>query len=75
MVVVSQRLRSALWEKRRDGAKQFELARRADMHPSQFSQIVNDIIPIQPGDERVKRIAAVLGVPVTEAFTVIKERR
>ena len=69
ITTVSHRLRAAVWAKRAEGLKQFQLARAANLHPSTFSQIVCDIVPIQPGDPRVLRIAAVLGVPATEAFT------
>jgi hypothetical protein len=68
-VTVSHKLRSAVWARRAAGDKQHELARAADVHPSIFSALVNDITPIKAGDPRVLRIAAVLGVSAEDAFT------
>jgi hypothetical protein len=75
MVTVSQRLRSAVWAKRAEGVKQFQLAQAADVHPSIFSAIVCDIIPIQPNDERVIRIGAVVGLTPEQCFDVREDRR
>jgi hypothetical protein len=73
LVTVSQKIRSALWTRRAAGEKQHQLARQAGLHPSVFSSVVNDIIPIREGDPRVLAIAEVLGVPAAEAFTPIRE--
>jgi hypothetical protein len=73
IVTVSQRIRSALWQRRAAGEKQHHLARLAG-HPSVFSSVVNDIIPLREGDPRVLKIAEVLGVPPSEAFTRVRER-
>lgn len=69
MVIVSAQVRRAAWAKRAEGVKFYEQARAAGLHPTVYSALINNIRPIEPGDERVKRIAEVVGVPVTEAFT------
>ncbi len=74
IATVSHKIRSAVWARRAAGDKQHHLARLADVHPSIFSALVNDITPIREGDPRVLRIAAVLGVSASEAFTVTRER-
>jgi hypothetical protein len=66
---VSSKIRLAVWARRAAGDKVHQLARLADVHPSIFSALVNDITPIKAGDPRVLRIAEVLGVPAGEAFT------
>jgi hypothetical protein len=50
---VSQKIRSAVWARRAAGDKVHHLAQLADVHPSIFSALVNDITPIKPGDPRV----------------------
>jgi transcriptional regulator with XRE-family HTH domain len=74
-VTVSQKIRSALWAKRAAGEKQYHLARKADVDPSTFSALVNDIVQVKPDDPRVLRIAEVLGVPAAEAFTITPDRQ
>lgn len=70
---ISAELRAAVWAKRAAGIKQAQLAALAELHPTTFSQIVCDLVPLQPDDPRVLKIAAVVGVSVDKAFT--KERR
>jgi hypothetical protein len=65
---VSQKIRSAVWERRAAGEKQHSLARAADVDPATFSSLVNNIIPVRAGDERVLRIAAVLSIDPADAF-------
>jgi transcriptional regulator with XRE-family HTH domain len=72
MVKVSSALRAAAWARRAQGQKQADLARAANLHPTTFSALVNDLIPIQPGDERVLRIAAAVNVRPRDAFSVIR---
>ena len=56
---VSSKIRLAVWARRATGDKVHQLARLADVHPSIFSALVNDIIPFQANDPRVSRIAEV----------------
>ena len=71
MVTVSSTLRAAVWAARASGRKQHVLARAAGLPPTVFSAVINDIVPVRAGDERVLRIAAIVGVRPSEAFTVI----
>jgi transcriptional regulator with XRE-family HTH domain len=71
LVKVSSTLRTAVWARRAAGDKQADLARAAHVHPTTFSALINDLVPIQPGDERVLRIAAVVNVRASDAFSVI----
>jgi transcriptional regulator with XRE-family HTH domain len=74
-VTVSSRLRAAVWAKRAEGIKVHQLAAACGLHPSTFSQIVCDLVPLQPDDQRVLKIAAAVGVPATEAFQTKSGRR
>jgi hypothetical protein len=69
---VSQRLKLAVLERRAAGQRQHELARAAGLHPSVFSSLVNDIIPIRDQDPRVLKIAEVVGVSAEEAFAPVR---
>jgi hypothetical protein len=69
---VSQRLKLAVLARRASGQRQHQLARQAGLHPSVFSSLVNDIIPIRTDDPRVLKIAEVVGVPAEEAFEPVR---
>lgn len=62
---ISQRLRDAV---KTSGVHQYRLARRARMDRSVLSCWMNDITPVRPGDQRVLRLGALLGVPAGECF-------
>ena len=68
MASISPTLRRAIRERRVDGEQQYKIAIRADVHPSLLSHILNGSIRLQPGDLRVLKIAAAVGVPPDEAF-------
>src|SRR5207244_246047 len=53
MVRVSQALKLAVLRKRADGVRQYTIARRADLHPTVLSNILNEAVPIHPYDARV----------------------
>ncbi|MFH1726872.1 MAG: hypothetical protein ABIA04_00450 [Pseudomonadota bacterium] len=53
--------------------KGYKIAQKAKLNPSTFFQIMNSIIPIKYEDERVLRIAMVLGVVAKDAFEKVKE--
>lgn len=59
---ISARLRDELWRRRSRGTKQYEIARRSKINPSVLSAIVNDAIPLTAEDDRIKRLAGVLGL-------------
>ena len=50
------------------GERQYALARLANLHPTVVSHILNGSTPIRPGDPRIKRLAAVLGLPSDQAL-------
>jgi hypothetical protein len=70
---VSQHLKLAALE-RRLKEPQYETARQCGQHPSVYSSLINDIIPIREGDPRVLKIAEVLGVPSDQAFATERQR-
>lgn len=47
----------------------YVIARQIGVRPSQLSSWINRIAPIRPGDPRVLRLAALLGVRADDAFT------
>ena len=51
-----------------DGRKAYDLAKLSGLHPATFSQIMNAIIPVHMNDDRVLRIAKILGVKAKDAF-------
>ena len=46
----------------------YEIAHKAEMHPTTLSRILNGIEDVKPGDSRVLRIAKVLGLKPSECF-------
>lgn len=65
---ISHKLRQAVCEVRGRGIKQHQLARAAGVNVSVFSQIVCDHLPPSPDDDRVLRIAEVVGLDPADAF-------
>ena len=63
--MVSRRLIEAV---KLSDMKGYEIAHQADMHPSTLSRILNGIEDVRPGDQRVMRIAKVLGLKSEECF-------
>ncbi len=53
--------------------KGYEIAHRAEMHPSTLSRILNGIEDVIPGDPRVLRIAKVFGLSAEECFEEVIE--
>jgi hypothetical protein len=72
--MVSQELKAAVLARRAAGEPQHQIARRADLHPSVFSTLVNDVIPVRMGDERVIRIGAACGIPPERCFAPTGKR-
>lgn len=73
-VSASDTLKAAVWQARASGTRQADIAARAGLHPTTVSKIINALEPIQPGDERVLRLARVLGISPLDAFAVVRER-
>lgn len=63
--MVSQKLKDAVKTSEKLG---FRIAQEADMHPSMMSQLLNDILNVKDGDQRVIRIGKVVGVDAEECF-------
>lgn len=63
--MVSQKLRDAV---RISEKKGYVIAQEAKMHPSMLSQIINGILNVKPGDERVIAIGKVVGVDAEDCF-------
>jgi hypothetical protein len=66
--MVSAKLRSEVLLLRSRGVRQYELARKARIHPTILSAILNSAIPVRAGDQRVVRVGAVVGVSAAECF-------
>lgn len=49
-------------------SKAYEIAQRAEIHPSTLSKILNGIEAVRPGDPRVLRIARILNLKPEECF-------
>jgi hypothetical protein len=67
-MIISRRFRQALWSRRADGERMYQIARRADVHPVALSAIMNGSLPIRADDPRVQRLARVLGLTPDECF-------
>ncbi len=53
--------------------RQYEIARRADIHPTILSAILHGAIGVRRDDARVARVAAVLGLRPENCFTDVNE--
>lgn len=49
----------------------YKLANRAGVNPTTLSKLINGIEPVKQNDERIGRLAAVLGMSAEEAFTEV----
>jgi hypothetical protein len=65
---VSKKLKLELLKRRAAGAKQYEIAKSAKVHPTILSSLINDALPLKDDDQRVLRLAVVLGVAARHAF-------
>lgn len=63
--MISRRLRETV---KLSDLRAYEIAHRANLHPSTLSRILNGIEDVKPGDQRVLRIAKVLGLKSEECF-------
>jgi hypothetical protein len=69
MANISQRFLNELKKTLSTGQRQYAIAGAARVHHSTLSQIRNEADPLHPGDDRVCRIVAVLGLNPDECFT------
>ena len=72
MLKISHELRRRVFEPRMLGERQYALARRAGLHPSLVSHILNGSKPIRHGDRRVERLAAAVGLPSDQAVEEVR---
>lgn len=63
--MVSEKLKNAV---RTSNKKGYVIAREANMHPSMLSQIINDLLNVKNGDDRVIAIGRVVGIESKECF-------
>ena len=66
--MISEKLRHELITARTRGRRQYEIARRARLHPSTVSALVHNAIPVHPNDRRVIAIGRVLGLKAADCF-------
>ena len=46
----------------------YRIAQQAEVNPTTLSKLVNGIESVRPNDERILRVAKVLGIPKERAF-------
>jgi hypothetical protein len=63
--MISQKFRAAV---KLHSMRDFKIAQAADINPSILSRIVTGALQVEKGDKRVKAVAEVLGIPVSECF-------
>lgn len=59
---LSDRAKAEILRRRVRGTRQYQIARAAQIHPTVLSAMVNDMWPVSSKDERVVRLAMVLGI-------------
>ena len=52
---------------------QYKLAQKADVDPNTLSKLIRGIEQVKPNDQRILRIATVLGLSEAEAFETSTE--
>jgi hypothetical protein len=70
--MVSAKLRQAV---KLSDMKGYEIAWKAQMHPSTLSKILNGIERVTVGDPRIIRLAKVLKLDPNECFQTCEDRR
>ncbi len=48
----------------------YRIAQKAKVNPNTLSRLINGIEPVRLGDERIKRVAAILGMNAEDAFEI-----
>jgi hypothetical protein len=61
-------LKAEVRRRRAEGERQHQIARRARVHPTTVSALLNDALPVAAGDIRVLRLANELGLEESECF-------
>lgn len=65
MLILSKKFITAL---KLNDLPAYKIAHLADLHPATLSKLLHGIEPIRPNDERVKRVAIILGLSMEEAL-------
>jgi transcriptional regulator with XRE-family HTH domain len=65
--MVSQKLKNAV---KTNLEPAYKIAQKANLSQSMMSQLLNGIVDVKPGDERVIRIGKVLGLDESECFEI-----
>lgn len=63
----SEKLRAAV---KLSPLRMYVLAQHAGLHPSTLSKLLNGITAVKPGDPRILRLGALLGLGADELFEV-----
>ena len=66
--MISEKLRRELITARSRGLRQYEIARKARLHPTTLSALVHNAIPVRRNDRRVLAVGHVLGLGEAECF-------
>jgi hypothetical protein len=46
----------------------YKIAQMAQVDPATLSKLIHGIIPVSPDDDRIRRVAALLGIPMEKVF-------
>jgi transcriptional regulator with XRE-family HTH domain len=65
MVKISQEFKSRL---KLCDKPAYKIANEAGVNPTTLSKLINGIEPVKPNDERINRVAAILGISPDKAF-------
>ena len=65
MTKVSDKFRIAL---KLNTLPAYRIAQKADVNPVTLSKLIHGIEPLKPNDERIQKVASVLGLSIAEAF-------
>jgi hypothetical protein len=67
-VQLSERFKDAVYIYTRKIRPQWQLASIAGVSPEALSRLINGRLPVRPGDPRIVRVGAVLGLEPDECF-------
>jgi plasmid maintenance system antidote protein VapI len=72
MIMVSRKFVEAV---KLSDLRAYEIAHKAEIHPTTLSRILNGIEDVKPGDPRVLRIGKVLGLRSEDCFDSVETAR
>ena len=65
--MVSQKLKVAIFL---NPKRAYQIAHEAGLHPATLSKLLNGIEQPKPNDERILRVAEIVGLPANKCFVV-----